>query len=133
MGVAKARLVQDINIRQLIQDLAVAWGDDEKKVLQYVANLFEEDYLKRYEEGVRFFYIHRLEATNTTGSGSFDPVRLPASRGGQQRPPLNRSGSSFYRCGNGIVPEACDRRNTLSDPARIYRSYVFVLSFLWTK
>lgn len=82
MGVAKARLVQDLNIRQLIQDLAAAWGDDESVVLQYVADLFEKDYLHRSEEGVSFFYIHRLEATNTTGSVSCHPVRLPVSGGG---------------------------------------------------
>ena len=51
-------------------------SDDEKKVLQYVADLFEEDYLKRPEEGVHFFYTHRWDATNTNGSVSCHPVRL---------------------------------------------------------
>ena len=41
MNVARARLLRDITVKQLIHDLAAAWEDDERGVLELVGELLE--------------------------------------------------------------------------------------------
>ena len=60
MGVAKTRLVRELTVKQLIQDLTSQWGDDEWDVLELVGGLLEDHETRNRDLCPRY----RLEIEN---------------------------------------------------------------------
>ena len=77
MPIAKPRLFDEMTVQQLVEELASEWGDDEKHVLELLADLLVADRRQHGDDGIDFYYRHRLDEENENGSVNYHPLKIP--------------------------------------------------------
>ena len=82
MGIAKTRLVKELTVRQIVQDLATEWDDSEPDVMQYLADLMGGDSRWVNDEGRRVYYLLHIGTSGAQGTPLSDSVKCPISVSG---------------------------------------------------
>ncbi len=79
MGPAKAKLNQDLQIRQAVSDLAACWGDSEKSVLEFLAKLIFDGKLTLYAKvriPVPGSYVKRIDPNTQEQIETAEPATI---------------------------------------------------------